>query len=264
MAGRTKKVSICIPAYKQWLSLKRCLDSIALQTFTDYEIIISDDSPTSEIEELVKQYDQFPIHYHRNEIPLGSPENWNKAMSLAQGKYIQIMHHDDWFSSSSSLGKFVEALDKNATADFAFCACTDIGENLQIKRRPNRMELHFLKKNPDILAKGNLIGHPSASMFRNQPDIYFDNHLIWLVDIEFYIRILRNNPDFIFIPEYLVNIGISPEQITRKCENNKELIENESKFVENKLHPEYGWMFWVYHNIKNKLIPYIKRIYRKR
>ena len=37
------KVSICIPAYKDREGLKRLLKSIEKQSFTDYEVIISDD-----------------------------------------------------------------------------------------------------------------------------------------------------------------------------------------------------------------------------
>lgn len=50
------KVSICIPAYKQPEFLKRCLDSVFEQSYTDYEVIITDDSPDNEIEKLVNTY----------------------------------------------------------------------------------------------------------------------------------------------------------------------------------------------------------------
>lgn len=42
------KVSICIPAYGNPEGIRRLLDSIAGQTYTDFEIIITDDSPVGE------------------------------------------------------------------------------------------------------------------------------------------------------------------------------------------------------------------------
>ena len=51
------KVSICIPTYNSSETVRRLLDSIFVQTFTDYEVIVSDDSHGSEIENLIKQKD---------------------------------------------------------------------------------------------------------------------------------------------------------------------------------------------------------------
>ena len=99
------KVSICIPSYKCANLLKKCLDSISIQTFTDYEIVISDDTSDDEIRELVYSYSNLPILYTKNIKPLGSPKNWNKAIKSATGEYIKIMHRDDWFTCSQSLAK---------------------------------------------------------------------------------------------------------------------------------------------------------------
>lgn len=49
------KVSICIPTYNNVESLQRCIESILVQTFEDYEIIITDDSNNSDIAEYVNK-----------------------------------------------------------------------------------------------------------------------------------------------------------------------------------------------------------------
>ena len=46
------KVSICIPAYNNVNEVKRLLESIFLQRFKNYEIILTDDSTNNEISEL--------------------------------------------------------------------------------------------------------------------------------------------------------------------------------------------------------------------
>ena len=38
-------ISICIPAYKRSDFVKRLLNSIAIQTFKNFEVIVSDDTP---------------------------------------------------------------------------------------------------------------------------------------------------------------------------------------------------------------------------
>ena len=84
-----KKVSICIPAYEQPHNLDTCLKSILNQVFTDYEVIVTDDSKTNILASIVDKYkDKIDIRYIRNTRSKGSPENWNEAIKLATGKYI--------------------------------------------------------------------------------------------------------------------------------------------------------------------------------
>src|ERR1035437_5752376 len=105
-------ISICVPAYKQTEFLKKNLDSIVIQTFTDYEVIITDDTADDSVEKLVNEYrNKFGIklHYYKNVPALGSPKNWNAGITHASGTWIKIMHHDDWFADKDSLQKFTDA-----------------------------------------------------------------------------------------------------------------------------------------------------------
>jgi glycosyltransferase involved in cell wall biosynthesis len=47
-------ISICIPAYKRIEFLQRLFDSIAIQTYKGYEVIITDDSPDEVVATFVK------------------------------------------------------------------------------------------------------------------------------------------------------------------------------------------------------------------
>ena len=103
-------ISICIPAYKHIEYLKRLLDSIVIQTFRDFEVVITDDSPGNEVAVLVDKYRQeLKIVYKKNNPISGSPGNWNQAILNASGDWIKIMHDDDWFSSPSSLELFAKS-----------------------------------------------------------------------------------------------------------------------------------------------------------
>ena len=48
-------ISICIPAYQRTAFLKRLLDSIKIQTYSNYEVVITDDSPDFDVKELVEK-----------------------------------------------------------------------------------------------------------------------------------------------------------------------------------------------------------------
>ncbi len=120
-------ISICIPTYKKPEYVKRLLDSISIQTFRDFEVIITDDSPGEEIRELCEAHRwPFFISYFKNDPPLGTPENWNEAIRRASRDWIKIMHDDDWFSDENSLGYFARAAAGNPEAVFIFSAYRNI------------------------------------------------------------------------------------------------------------------------------------------
>src|SRR5438128_12549487 len=95
-------ISICIPAYKRTVELKRLFNSIVIQTFKDFEIVITDDSPEESVAILCNEYrSKLPIAYYKNKIRLGSPANFNQSIAKATGEWIKMMNDDDWFATPS-------------------------------------------------------------------------------------------------------------------------------------------------------------------
>ncbi|HEX5153348.1 MAG TPA: glycosyltransferase [Parafilimonas sp.] len=214
-------ISICIPAYKNTHYLSRLLDSISIQTFKDFEVIISDDSPDFSVKEILAGYEtKFPTRYYRNEPSLGTPANWNFAISKAVGEWIKLMHDDDWFTGSESLQIFADHTKQNKK--FVFSAYTNYFED----DYPDKQEVFmpFLWKRkilrmPDVLFAKNVIGPPSVTMLHKTIGLLYDERLKWRVDQEFYIRVLRKDRSFLYINKPLINVGISALQVTQSCKN---------------------------------------------
>lgn len=251
------KVSICIPAYKQPELLKKLLESILIQTYVDYEIIVTDDTSDSSIEEVCKEYlsKNINLKYIKNVERKGTPENWNEAIRHANGEYIKIMHHDDWFLSKDSLAKFVEMLDRNPRADFAFSGCFwyDPEEKFQSKNSASFFQIYKLKKDPEFLFAKNFISTPSTTIFRKKIGILFDSQFKHVVDFDFYIRALKINPVFEHTKESLVGILIeSKDQVTARCLNNKNIRISEYFNLYKKFYPEkrkmkiYVFAYFIY------------------
>jgi glycosyltransferase involved in cell wall biosynthesis len=90
------KISVVIPIYNPDTGyLKECLNSVAKQTFSDFEVIISDDNPSKENEKLVGEYGCKKFQYKVNEGPRGIFSNLNNAIECASGEYLQIFCQDD-------------------------------------------------------------------------------------------------------------------------------------------------------------------------
>lgn len=205
--NKPPEVSICIPAYNQTAYLKILLESIAWQTFTGYEIIVSDDSTTTDVKDLVTAFNfGEKLKYFRNEPPLGSPANWNAAIKKASGKYIKIMHHDDAFNSITALAEMMNYIKANdydyIFSDSAIDNVRDSSQN-RIHRIRN---FDKLVKKPWLLFFGNSIGGPSALLIKagELKQLDYDPKFIWLVDIEYYTRLLKSNCKGDIIPKPLI------------------------------------------------------------
>jgi glycosyltransferase involved in cell wall biosynthesis len=217
-------ISICIPAYKRIEFLKRLLESIVIQRYRDFEVIVCDDSPSTDVSDLCNEYkDKFALHYHKNNLPLGTPENWNEAIRQAKGQWIKLMHDDDWFSSPDSLQRFATAALQHK-ASFIFSSYTNMyfpGRKTQ-PVVPSYFRIRQLRKNSINLLSNNIIGPPSVVLHRNDGVIFYDSQIKWLVDIDFYNRRLEKE-DFFHLNEFLVHVGISEEQVTASCHTNPQV-----------------------------------------
>ena len=101
-------ISICIPTYKNVDYLQRLLQSVIIQTFKDYEIVITDNSPDNSVEQFVKESgEKLSIRYYKNDPPTNMGENFNRVLQKATGEWIKIMHDDDWFADKNSLQQLI-------------------------------------------------------------------------------------------------------------------------------------------------------------
>ena len=251
------KVSICIPAYGNEAGIRRLLQSIEEQKYGDYEVIITEDTIESSVEDTVEDSvdesiaevvrEKSYVKYYRNKKRLGATVNWNEAIGKSSGEYIKLMHHDDWFSDENSLGKFVELLDKNPQADLAFSGTVQEEAERSYTRCITKEDAEFIRVDYHNLYMGNTIGAPSAVIIRrnnintgNMVPVKYDENLKWLVDMEYYMRVLSSNPIFAYTEEPLISIGVSEEQLTEECRDDGELNIR-----------EYGYIFDKY-NLNNK------------
>jgi len=102
----TPLVSIVIPTYKRPYFLKQAIDSALNQEgFNNYEVIVVDNkavdisNKTTKTEQLISSYNSSNLFYYKNEQNLGMTGNWNRCIELARGKWITILHDDDYLTN---------------------------------------------------------------------------------------------------------------------------------------------------------------------
>jgi glycosyltransferase involved in cell wall biosynthesis len=104
------KFSVLIPAYKSKKYIKHAVDSIIKQNYLNYEIIIGDDNPPNELNEinflkrLIRSYNNKKIKLIKNKKNLGVCRNLYNLFKVANGDVIFLMADDDILKK----GTFIE------------------------------------------------------------------------------------------------------------------------------------------------------------
>jgi glycosyltransferase involved in cell wall biosynthesis len=178
-------ISICIPTYEMKGKGVEYLDfsfqKMAIQTFKDFEVVVSDHSSNNDIEKLCNSWsDKLNIRHIYNQENRGMfPHNMNNAINNAQGQIIKTLCQDDFLYDDQSLGNlFFNFTNNNNYWLVSACCHTVDGWNFY---RP-----FYPIYNRDIQYGKNSISSPSVMMFKNENVIPFDLNLNWLVDCDYY------------------------------------------------------------------------------
>ena len=127
--GRVPLVSIGLPLYNAEKYLTVALDALLAQTFTDFELIISDNASTDRTDEICRKYAarDARIRYVRNEKNFGAVANYNRTVELARGKYFRWATYDD-LVAPELLERCVEVLEKEDDVVMCYPKTIDIDE----------------------------------------------------------------------------------------------------------------------------------------
>jgi glycosyltransferase involved in cell wall biosynthesis len=87
-------VSIVIPSYNHAPFLRACLESVRVQTFEDWEVILVDDGSTDDSLEIARDFGE-RVRIFRNERNLGTYGTQQRGLEEARGESVAILNSDD-------------------------------------------------------------------------------------------------------------------------------------------------------------------------
>jgi glycosyltransferase involved in cell wall biosynthesis len=126
------KVSIGLPVYNGDEYLEKAIQSILAQSFTDFELIISDNASTDKTAMICQRYaaSDSRIRYYRNATNIGGANNGNRTFLLAQGEYFRWAAHDD-LCAPTLLEKCVAVLDQEPSVVLCYTQTVNIDQKGQ-------------------------------------------------------------------------------------------------------------------------------------
>lgn len=175
--------------------LERLMASLRIQTFQDFEIVITKDGKMA--------------------------ENTNAAIKKAKGEIVKIMYLDDYLVYPDSLQIMVD----DFKGGWLATGCLhDDGTGL--------FNHHIPTWNDRINEGANTIGSPSVIMIENDNPIMFDETMSWLLDCDYYKRLYERYGLPTLIDAPLVAIGVHPGQMTNILTDDQKLAEH--KYINKK------------------------------
>ncbi len=207
------KVSIVVATYRRTSELKRALASLAMQTYSDIEIIVVDDNANEKyneyvraaVEEFKNEHISTDIILVQNEKNMGSAETRNIGIRSSSGKYITFLDDDDIYLPE----KVERQLSFMKDGDFDY-SITDLdlyNEKEKLIRQRNR---NFIKEySKEALLKYHLMYHLTGTdsmMFKKEYLEKIKGFAPINVGDEFYLmlRAIENGGKFGYLPECFI------------------------------------------------------------
>ena len=107
------KISVIIPVYNAESTLRRCVDSVLAQTFTDFECLLINDGSKDKSGEICEEYaarDSRIRAFHKENGGVSSARNL--GLDNAAGEWIAFVDSDDWVGE-----KYLESFSDHLDAD---------------------------------------------------------------------------------------------------------------------------------------------------
>lgn len=212
-------VSIVIPTYNHAHFLKRALNSILEQTYTNWEVIVVDNYSTDNTQEVINSFTNIRIKYykiHNNGVIAVSR---NKGLKESNGEWIAFLDSDDWWSPDkleTCLNTITEKI------DFIYHDLKIVGQKFSIINTLKSNRTRQVNKTPllDMLINGNLISNSSAfvrkKLISDVGGLNENIEMIGAEDYNLWLKIAFNTNKFLYIPKYLGYYTFHVNGISRK------------------------------------------------
>lgn len=203
-------VSIGMPVYNGEKYIKEALDSLLTQTFTDFELIISDNCSTDNTREICQTYaiKDSRIKYIRQQENIGVALNFEFVLNMAQAEYFTWAASDDFWSENwiellynivsehQNVAVFGKVLTVNKSSQTI--------KHLADKQKYNFAGTKFIRRvkyflTPESMGKANVIyGIYRTQVLRKINILSYRYDYILIFDLLYYLEIKSVPNTFLF------------------------------------------------------------------
>lgn len=206
------EISVIMPVYNTKEEyLREAIDSILMQSFTNFEFIIVDDCSNEDTKRIIESYSDRRIRIYHNERNLGVAGSLNQAIRISRGKYIARMDSDD-VSVVDRLALQWEYMEKHpeiivlggvakvmGKKELLGCFSKKVRSEIQLELLFNNIKL----VHPTVMLRGDAI--------RSNGLLY--NEKMVAEDYELWTRCIKHG-DIVSLPRILLHYRVHESQVT--------------------------------------------------
>jgi len=227
-----RPVSVIIPTYNRDAMLKDAVDSVLVQDYRDFELIVVDDGSTDRTPEILKSYREDINVIHQNNQGVSSARN--AGIAAASGRLVAFLDSDDiWMPRKLSIQ--VDFFRANTEALICQTEETWIRNGIRVNPGKRHQKVSGMIFEPSL--KLCLVS-PSAVMIRRrlfEKVGLFDESLPACEDYDLWLRISCRYPIYLIDTSLIIKRGGHVDQLSRKPGLDKFRIQSIQKIMENNL-----------------------------
>jgi len=227
-----RPVSVIIPTYNRDAMLKDAVDSVLVQDYRDFELIVVDDGSTDRTPEILKSYREDITVIHQNNQGVSSARN--AGIAAASGRLVAFLDSDDiWMPRKLSIQ--VDFFRANTEALICQTEETWIRNGIRVNPGKRHQKVSGMIFEPSL--KLCLVS-PSAVMIRRrlfEKVGLFDESLPACEDYDLWLRISCRYPIYLIDTSLIIKRGGHVDQLSRKPGLDKFRIQSIQKIMENNL-----------------------------
>jgi glycosyltransferase involved in cell wall biosynthesis len=193
-------VSVVIPTYNGGPFIAQAIRSALDQTMGSLEVVIVDDASTDDTLEIVGRIADHRVRVLTSEGNVGAGANWNRAVRAAQGRYVKLLCQDDVLERTCIERQVATLRGEGGATTKLVCArrriIDECGRTLTQRGFPRRVSGAVpgpVAAKLVIRSGGNLIGEPSAVLFRKEDALrvgLFNESEEYVIDLDMWFRLL--------------------------------------------------------------------------
>ena len=230
-------VTIYIPTFNRISLLKRAIESVQNQTYSNVEIIIVDDCSTDGTHDYLKEVvnQDSRVKYFLKEKNSGAPISRNIAIQNATGTYITGLDDDDYFAEDR-IENFLNHANLLEKYEFLYSGYLFEKDNIITQNKANRFKQPKNLVFKDLVLT-NYVGNQIFTLTARLKSCEgFDVNLKAWQDLELWLRLLQGKnkrAKYLNDETYVVNKNFDMSRITLR--NKGEKIKQSYEFIANKL-----------------------------
>jgi glycosyltransferase involved in cell wall biosynthesis len=213
------KVSVVLPTYDAARFVGEAVESVLLQTFSDFELIVVDDGSTDETREIVAGYSDPRVRYIYQENR-GPAAARNAGIRASRGEYVVFLDADDtWLPRK--LACQIPLLRAHPDLGLVYCSAYKFEDDAVFSemRARHRGDVVY----PLLIVDNIVAGSASSAMVRRECFDrvgLFDEDLTAFEDWDMWLRIALQY-EFDYVPEHLVMIRVHSASIQKQVQRMK-------------------------------------------